>query len=158
MSSWAGRKAGAVGWREDVTAWRLWVLKRVGRRGIQLLGEKGRGGGLVDLVGWVNWVEGWVGMGVGVCGGGLLMCGDLCMERGNVLFFLGKRGVCQMEGGNGCNVKGGGDLTYFCTPTLPSFFWNPCTKAGTASRAEELRSGEALMVVWVVMSYSAHWI
>lgn len=49
------------------------------------------------------------------------------------------------------------ELTHFCFPILPSSFWNPCTKAGMASRAEELRDGLALIVVREVMSYSAHW-
>ena len=38
-----------------------------------------------------------------------------------------------------------------------SIFLNPCTNAGMASRAEELREGSALIVVCEVMSYSAHW-
>ena len=47
-------------------------------------------------------------------------------------------------------------FTHFCCPILPSSFLNPCTKAGMASRAEELRDGLALIVVREVISYSAH--
>ena len=54
----------------------------------------------------------------------------------------------------GCDGNCG---TYFCAPTRPSFCLSPCTNAGIALRAEELRAEVALIVVWHVMSYSAHW-
>lgn len=71
-------------------------------------------------------------------------------------------GLRRKRGGGGDGKWGAGvgvweELTHFCFPILPSSFWNPCTKAGMASRAEELRDGLALIVVREVMSYSAHW-
>ena len=109
----------------------------------ELGGEEGRGG----------WVAGAGGVGdewVGVEGGG---------EGGDPA--VGVSGGCGTGGGRrvgGILGRGeGGCEAYFCTPTRASFFWNPCTNAGMASRAVELREGDALIVFIVVMSYSPHW-
>ena len=104
---------------------------------VELEGEKGIGGGVAgcgyggEVVVAKGFGEGWDPAGV--------VDWDQCP---------------RLEGVERCE---GRVLRYFCSPTRPSFFLNPCTNAGMASMAEELREGDALIVVRVVMSYSAHW-
>ena len=89
MSSWAGRKEGAVGWREEVMGWRLWVWKRVGRWGIQLLeGEWG----LVVVVGWLVEGEGERG------GEGRRWSRCVCIWKGGFLIFISSRKLVPEEG------------------------------------------------------------